>query len=119
MSAISLSSVETTQSVKPTADCAARIVYPINGTLCSNRQFLFFIRLLPPLAGTTPKTLTSNPSTRGLRMARRSNRSIQASQSMLLYWKRKKRVLAGGGSRKAREAVKAASKRYQKLKRAA
>jgi hypothetical protein len=52
-------------------------------------------------------------------MARRSNRSIQASQSMLLYWKRKKRVLAGGGSRKAREAVKAASKRYQKLKRAA
>jgi hypothetical protein len=38
---------------------------------------------------------------------------------MLLYWKRKKRVQAGGGSQKAREAVKAASKRYQKLKRAA
>jgi hypothetical protein len=52
-------------------------------------------------------------------MARRSNRSIQASESMLRYWKRKKRVQAGGGSAKAREAVKAAAKRYKKLKQAA
>jgi hypothetical protein len=52
-------------------------------------------------------------------MARRSNRSIQASENMRLYWKRKKRVQAGKGSLKARRAVKAAAERYKKLKRAA
>jgi hypothetical protein len=52
-------------------------------------------------------------------MARRSNRSIQASNAMYAYWARKKRVLAGKGSEKARQAVKAAAKKYKKLQRAA
>jgi hypothetical protein len=52
-------------------------------------------------------------------MARRTNRSIQASENMRLYWRRKKLVQAGKGTAKAREAVKAAAKRYKKLKRAA
>jgi hypothetical protein len=52
-------------------------------------------------------------------MARRSNRSIQASNAMYAYWARKKRVLAGKGSEEARRAVKSASKRYRKLLKAA
>jgi hypothetical protein len=52
-------------------------------------------------------------------MARRTNRSIQASKHMRLYWRRKKLVQAGKGSAKAREAVEAAAKRYKKLQRAA
>jgi hypothetical protein len=38
---------------------------------------------------------------------------------MRLYWKRKKLVQAGRGSAEARQAVKAAAKRYKKLKKAA
>jgi hypothetical protein len=38
---------------------------------------------------------------------------------MYAYWARKQRVMAGKGSQKDKEAVKAASKRYKKLQRAA
>jgi hypothetical protein len=48
-------------------------------------------------------------------MARRT----KASTKMYAYWARKQRVLAGKGSQKDRDAVKAAAKRYKKLQRAA
>jgi hypothetical protein len=48
-------------------------------------------------------------------MARRSNRSIQASEAMTRYWRRRKLVEAGKGSAKAKAAVRAATKRYQAL----
>jgi hypothetical protein len=48
-------------------------------------------------------------------MGRRTNKSIEASEKMFRYWRRKKLVEAGRGSAKAKAAVKAASRRYKKL----
>jgi hypothetical protein len=47
-------------------------------------------------------------------MARRT----KASTKMYAYWARKQRVLAGKGSQKDRQAVRAASKRYKAMKAA-
>jgi hypothetical protein len=51
-------------------------------------------------------------------MARRSNRSIQASENMTRYWRRRKLVESGRGSAKAKAAVKAATKRWKAIRAA-
>jgi hypothetical protein len=48
-------------------------------------------------------------------MARRSNRSIKASEDMARYWARKKRVEAGRGSASDKATVKHGKKRYKAL----